>query len=180
MTETSHGGVQRAGRAPGQGAAAVFWMLVLMGLATFAPCVILPEWRDYQALRAAEQVRQHRLDELEREVEHERRLLQAMRSDPAVIARLAQRDLRFLRTDARAVLVSVPPEDPTPEGVFVPQPVGPPPVVVRALSMLPAYDYDRVFCDKETRPLVMGMSLALIALAFVLFGRRPDSWVTRP
>ena len=173
MTEMPHGGVPQTTPAPRQGGAFVFWMLVFMGLATFAPCVILPEWRDYQALQAAEQVQQHRLDVLERAVDHKRRLLEAMRSDPAVIARLAQRDLHFHRPDAQIVPVSVPSRSPAPEEPFVPRPVEPPPLLRRALSVLPEYDYDRVFCDEETRPVVLGMSLALIALAFGLFGRHP-------
>ena len=51
----------------------VFWTLIFMGLSTFAPCVILPEWRDYQAARVAEQREQHRLDQLRRTVKRDRK-----------------------------------------------------------------------------------------------------------
>ena len=51
---------------PKQSGAAVFWLLMLMGLATFAPCIILPQWRQYQALDMAAQIEQHHLDVLQR------------------------------------------------------------------------------------------------------------------
>ena len=165
----------------------MFWLLVLMGLATFAPCIILPEWRQYQVLEMAAQVEEHRLEVLQRQVDHERRLLDAVRSDPAVISRLAQRELRFQRVDYRAVRVSapfvgvqgrqgpscIPPsQGGTEGGPFVPEPPQPPAIIARAVSLLPDYDYDRVFCDDETRPIVMCMSVGLIGVALGVFGRR--------
>ncbi|MEK7756659.1 MAG: hypothetical protein AAB385_05555, partial [Planctomycetota bacterium] len=61
----------------------VYWMLILMGLATFTPCIVLPEWREYQALRLTEQAERHRLGAMQRVVDRERNLLEAMQSDPA-------------------------------------------------------------------------------------------------
>jgi hypothetical protein len=52
------------------------------------------------------------------------------------------------------------------------RPVQPPPVIARALSYLPDYNYDRIFCEEDTRPFVMGLSVALISVAFGLFTRR--------
>lgn len=144
-----------------------------MGVASFAPCVIVPEWRDYQAARIAEQREQHRLDQLRRAVEREQRRLQAMQNDPAVVARIAQRDLGFRRVDSTAVAVDVPQinaEDDDPP--FVPQRVAPPEWFSRATSFLPDLDYDAVFCDDRTRPVVMLMSVGLILVAAVLFQRR--------
>ena len=172
MPDTSCAGRESGTRRPRHGGGGLFWLLVLMGLATFAPCVILPQWRQYQALDMAAQVEQHRLDVLQAEVERERRLLQAIRSDPAVIARLAQRELKFQRVNSQAVLVAAPPTSPEPQPPFEPTPPGPPAVVARAVSFLPDYDYDRVFLDDETRPVIMAMSVALIGVAFWLFGRR--------
>jgi cell division protein FtsB len=151
----------------------VFWTLIFMGLSTFAPCVILPEWRDYQAARAAEQREQHRLDQLRRTVERERRQLEAVQNDPAVVARIAQRDLGFRRVDSTAVAVDVP-QIAADEGEasFVPQMVTPPEWISRATSFLPDLDYDAVFCDDRTRPVVMLMSVSLIVAAAVLFQRR--------
>jgi len=170
--DRSSGKGRRTSTQPG---GVVFWLLVLMGLSTFAPCVILPEWRNYERLRVAEQAQQHRLDALERRVEHERRMLDAMRSDPGVIGRFAQRDLSFRRLGEQVVRVSVPATATfvdTDETPFIPRPVPPPPILEPILARLPDFDYDAVFCDDETRPIVMAMSVALVGVAFGLFGRR--------
>ncbi len=146
----------------------VFWSLIFMGLAAFAPSVILPEWREYQALRMTEQREQHRVDALQGEVDRERRLLEAVQRDPAVIARLAQRDLRFHRPGEQPVVVPVSAVETAPAEPFAPTPVSPSPLIARALSHLPDLDYDGVFCDEQTRPIIMVMSVSLIAVALAL------------
>ena len=181
MTAPSRGAIPSAAPDPSPGGRLVFWLLAFMGVGAFAPCVLLPEWRTYQALKVAEQAQQHRLEALQRVVDRENRLLEALRSDPAVINRFAQRDLSFRRPGERAVRVSLPAADDDSvsrlvagdvgEESFIPEPVLPPRFVARALAHLPDYDYDRVFCDDETRPIIMGMSVALIGVAFGLFGR---------
>jgi cell division protein FtsB len=151
----------------------VFWTLILMGLSTFTPCVILPEWRDYQAARVAEQRAQHRLDQLRRTVERERSQLEAVQNDPAVVARIAQRDLGFRRVDSTVVAVDVQ-QIAAEEGEesFVPQAVTPPEWISRATSLLPDLDYDAIFCDDRMRLVVMLMSVSLIVVSAVLFQRR--------
>lgn len=182
MTASSPGANPPAAPDPSPGGRLVFWVLVFMGAGTFAPCVLLPEWRTYQALKVAEQAQQHRLEALQQVVERERRLLEALRNDPAVINRFAQRDLSFRRLGERTVRVSLPATDDNPvsrsvagdagEEPFIPEPVPPPRFVARVLAHLPDYDYDRVFCDDKTRPIIMGMSITLIGVAFGLFGRQ--------
>lgn len=160
-------------RAPG--ASFVFWLLVLMALAVFAPCVLLPEWRQYQAIRLAEQAQEHRVEALRRAVGHERRVLDAMTSDPGVIARLAQRELQFRRPDERFVPVSIGADSPNLDsGAFVPQPVELPDPLQRAAAALPKFDYDSLFCDPQTSKVLMTMSVALLGIAFGVVARTPD------
>jgi cell division protein FtsB len=154
------------------GGGAVFWLLILMGLATFAPCIILPEWREYQALSRIEQQEQHRVDELQVAVDRERRLLEAMQRDPAVVARLAQRDLGFHRPGEKPVPVAVPVADTSVDKQFEPTPVEPPKLIARSLSRLPDFDYDGIFCDEHTRPIIMIMSVSLILAAVALHSGR--------
>lgn len=167
----------RAESSPKVNGAAVFWFLILLGVSTFAPCILLPEWRAYQAAKIAEQREQHRLDTLRSVVARERRQLDAIHNDPTVVARLAQRDLGFHRPGEK--VVTVPVENPDrfasiadleDEG-FVPQPVPPPVWFSRASWWLPDFDYDAVFCDPTTRPIVMLMSVSIIVVAVVLFQR---------
>ena len=150
----------------------VFWMLILMGLATFTPCVILPEWREYQAQRMAEQSERHRLGAMQGVVDRERNLLEGMQSDPAVIARIAQRDLHFHRPGDTSVSVSVPLMATSLQEPFVPEMIQPPVALARARSYLPDFNYDALFCDERTRPIIMVMSVGLIVTAIALFSTR--------
>ena len=169
------------------GGAIVFWMLILMALGALAPCILLPEWRQYQAMCQAEQAQRHRADSLQGLIEKQRRLLMALRSDPAVVARLARREYGFQREGERVVAVALPAVARSLAGSafagagsplvgdrpFIPQPVSLPTILSRAASYLPAdYDYDRIFCDDQTRLVIMVMSLALITVAFSLFSRQ--------
>lgn len=153
------------------GSAVVFWLLTIMGFATFAPCILLPEWREYQALRVAEQREQFRVDQIREEVAEEQRRLEALRSDPAVVARLARREFAFHQPGEGIVAVPVA-HVPEPAKAFAAQPVEPPIVLRRYERYLPQLNYDLLFCEGETRTLIMGMSLGLIVITVVLFTRR--------
>jgi len=144
-------------------------MLILMGLATFTPCVVLPEWREYQALRLVEQAERHRLDSMQRVLDRERKLLEAMQSDPAVIARIAQRDLHFRRPGDTSVSVLAPFTATVLQEPFVPKPTEPPVALARVRSYLPNFNYDALFCDDRTRLVIMVMSIGLIVTAIALF-----------
>jgi len=163
-----------------------YWFLLALGFSTLTPAILLPEWREYQAIRLAEQVEQERADAMERLVDRKERALERLQSDPTVTARLAQRDLRYHRKDQLRLAVA---SDAAPQGeVFfdmpdvlpavepqepiVVDPVTPPVWLKRWLEFLPPFDYDRVFCNQKLRPIIMTMSVALIGLAFVLYGRR--------
>ncbi|RME39931.1 MAG: hypothetical protein D6788_04445 [Planctomycetota bacterium] len=142
----------------------VAWTLLLMGLTVLVPCVWLPEWRAYQQVKIDEQAERHRLDHMARVVVRERRALAALQSDPAVLARMAQRELGYRPETGRIVDVAgslQPPEEDGTES-FVPQPVRPPRWLERWARHLPDLDYDRVFCEPDTRRILMGMSVALI------------------
>ena len=164
----------------------IFWSLVFLSFATFAPCVLLPEWRAYEALEVAKQREQHRLDFVLETIDREERLLEAMRSDPVIIDRVVQRDLKFQRAGERVVHVALPDRrmDVAAAGAatqladetFEPKPVSPPAAVAGALAILPGLDYDHIFCHEESRPVIMCMSVALLLVAFGLYGRRtPES-----
>lgn len=160
-----------ARKRPGGGGAAVFWLLIVLGVGTFTPCVLLPEWRAFESLHLAEQAEEYRLAAVQREVEHHRRLLDAMRTDPAVVARFAQRDLNFQRPGEQAIAVEVVAVEEREDDPFMPLAVAPPAWVARWTERLPEFPYDAVFCDPQTRPWVMGMSVGLVGVALVLFGR---------
>ncbi len=155
-------------------AAVTFWLLSGMGLTVLAACVLLPEWRTYEDLQLAKQQAQYHSRQLEQSLTHEQRLLDAIHSDPAVIGRLARRELGFRGIDDKTVYVqNMAPSIEPPDG-FIPKRVEPPAIVSSVTSWLPPFDYDRIFCDKQTRNVLMVMSVGLIATAFLLFGRLRD------
>lgn len=173
-------------RRPGALGGLVYWLLLSMGFAALAPCVLLPEWHALQAIHEAEQIQEARTATIASMVTAQRRSLQRLQRDPAALTRLAQRDLRYRRADCRPVRVAaleapvrtvafdavdvLAAEEPK-EPVQI-EPVAPPAWLARRLSLLPDYDYDGIFCDPQKRPIIMTMSVSLIGLAFVLFGRR--------
>lgn len=146
----------------------VSWLLIFMALGVLAPSILLPEWRAYQTVRMAEQAEQHRLSALEKVVAGERRMHEATRDDPAVLARLAQRELGFRQVGRQPVLVPVQPTAGQDEDSFTPQPPPLPPILARAASHLPEHDYDAVFCDAQLRTVVMVMSLGLLGVGLWL------------
>ncbi len=157
----------------------VFWMLMVLGFSVFTPCVLWPEWRDVQTLQAAQlQARQH-LESLRRVVDQEKRLLVAMQTDPGVISRIARRDLQFTRAGELAIPVDVSPVMPehADHGNAVTEGQGAdrsakfiPRLLLRLADILPDWDYQQVFGSEQTRTILIVMSIALIALSFVLFG----------
>jgi hypothetical protein len=151
----------------------MFWVMVLMAIVVFAPCVLLPEWRQYQALRLAEQAEEHRVEQARLALARERAALEAMRSDPGVIARVAQRDLQFRRVDEREIAVALPAVADAPaHEPFVPRAEQLPAPLARAARNLPAFDYDQLFCDPRTNRILMALSIGLIGVAFGFVGRR--------
>lgn len=156
------------------GSSAVAWTLLMLGVACFAPCVLIPEWRAYQAADMAEQWEEHRLDSLQKLVERDRRRLAAIRTDPGVIVRMALRELSFHNPRQRHIRVAVSAPDTLAANItgrwndgspFVVQAAELPTPIARIASWLPALDYDRVFCDNGARLVIMAMSVALMGVA---------------
>ncbi|HNQ23758.1 MAG TPA: hypothetical protein PKK06_11750 [Phycisphaerae bacterium] len=173
--DTSHEPPEAEGRASASatgGSALVFWLLMAMAVASFAPCVIMPEWRQYQVLHAAEQVQQARVDRLEQAVTEEQRKLDAMRTDPAAVARLAQRELRYRPAGEEVVWVPTPVTAPPGDKPIVVQPPALPGAVAQAAGYLPTLNYDGIFCEAPTRYVIMSMSVALAVVATALFRPR--------
>jgi hypothetical protein len=146
------------------------WPLLLLALAGYLPCVILPAWRDYQAVALAAQVEHRRTEAVRQSVEEQRRELEAVRTDPAVVTRLAQRELAFVRPGETQVEV---PGVRVVSGVTAPrplEPVAPPEPVERIVARLPEAEYDRVFCEEPARTLVMLLSGGVLVAAFAIGG----------
>ncbi len=154
-----------------RGAAVVSWVLLVMGLAAFAPCVLLPEWQGYQALRESERAELERLDSLQGVVDRERRLLNALQSDQGVIARAAQRELAFHRVGDREVRVAVTSSMSSSAGSIASEAVAAPLAVPGATALSARSGFSSVFCDDQTRVVIMIMSVSLMLVAMSMCRR---------
>ncbi len=159
---------------PGSGTSLVSWALLLMGLATFAACILVPEWWTYCDLRIAEQRERHYLGLREKRVEQERRLIEAMQTDPNVMARLAQRDLGFRTLDGKPIRVAVSHRSTVNDHPFTPDAVALPGAVAKFRAWMPHFDYEGVFSDDGTRWTLMVMSVVAMGCAIWMPGRGKD------
>ncbi len=147
----------------------VFWCLLGLAGAGFLPCIALPAWRDYQALAAAVEIEERPTQALRDSVAKQRRTLEAIRTDPAVASRMAERQLGYLRPHQRQVSLDIPASPIRPAVYVPPQPVSPPPVVASFAAELPKANYDNMFCREPTRMILMLLSGSVLVAAFVLF-----------
>ena len=153
-------------------AGVTFWLLVGMAVVVLAPCVLLPVWREYQALCYAEQVEQARVVEARATLERERRRLTALRSDPSAIARVARRELGYREPGEVTIPVSVAPAGPIKPAAPKLVPVEPPAAIARLVEKLPETNYDRLFCAGSTRTILMCLAGGLILAAFLICSPR--------
>ena len=168
----ANGNITTTGEAVPAGGGPVPWLLMMMAVTVLAPCILLPEWRDYEALQLSRQAERHRLEAMQAVVEKERRTLEAIQTDPAVIARMAQRELGFQPSGSTPVPVVADMPAVEVDESFTPEPIPPPAFLARLLSYLPDYDYDAVFCEPRSRLVLVVMCTALIGVALWLPGRR--------
>ncbi len=152
----------------------MFWGLLLLAAAGLAPSLLLPEWRQYEALKIAEQIEQAEITALETELARQKRLLDAVRLDPAVVYRLAERDLGIQTEPGSYVPVRPVVDGSDAPPPFTPQPVEPPPWIASFTSHLPDLDYDAAFCEPRSRNAMIVMSTAVLCVAFSLYGRRRE------
>lgn len=165
---------------PARGGSIMFWALVGLAAAVFAPCVLLPVWREHQALHYAAQYEQAALTRASTKLAYEKRRLAALQNDPATIARVARRELRFRDPEEVAIPVSALPRAPAEAPIFDLTPVEPPSVVAWAVSKLPEADYDRLFCHPPTRTLLMCLAGGLALSAFVIHSPPRKGQTLRP
>lgn len=150
-----------------------FWLLVLFASAMFAPCVLVPVWKDYQAIKLAEEFEIASVEDMRRDIDRQERKLDALRTDPATVARVALRDLAYTRRGETSVRVETVPV--LAHGGEAPaiRPMQPPAAVARALGWLSLRPVHlEVFSDPTVRTTVMCLSGGLILAACLIFPPR--------
>lgn len=149
--------------------ALMFWLLALLATAVFVPCVLAPVWSDYKAMALAERLEARETIRLQAEIERLGLHLQALQNDPAVIARVAQRDLGYSRAGLSVVPLDSVPVIETRAGLEPILPIEPPPAVASFLEWVPFTRRAQLFNDPASRAILMCLSGGLLAAAFTLF-----------
>ncbi|MEE9295210.1 MAG: hypothetical protein V3W34_09665 [Phycisphaerae bacterium] len=153
----------------------LFWTLVLMSSAVFAPCVIVPLWQNYSALKMAEQLELRAVEQMRADLEGQRRHLAGLRDDPLVVTRVAQRELAYAGPDERSVRVGRFDQPPARLSQPWPPPVQPPQAVRRVLDGLPWSSHWPMYCDRSRRVMLICLCGATLVAAFLIFPPRPRS-----
>ena len=145
-----------------------------MAVLAAVPCVLLPEWDRTRELWDAEETQGAVIERLECDLDYQNRVLEALRTDPAVNIRLAQRDLGYRPPGERVVVVENledhPPVTRCSTLTDRDESTWPIPGSLRRLGRkLPEIDHQAVFCRDPSRITILLMSGALIVVALALF-----------
>jgi hypothetical protein len=161
----------------------LFWLLTGLSLAVFAPCVLMPIWRDLQHTQAYEHELAQVIAYLEQQIERNEAHMQALRTDPLVNERYARRDLNQRVEGER--LIPFDAESLSSVEIYLRGPLVPMADDLSTVKTersvwldeaevwLPAWVYSDAFRTSPQREILLIMSAGLLIAAFVLFPARP-------
>lgn len=160
--------------------AIMFWTLSSAAIALFAPCVLVPAWRQAEQVREYERKLAGVVAQLEAQVAENERHMQALEADPLVIERRYR--LEFNQQPAGEQFVQTSPSElaaievtiPDFKVAAAPAPADHTPAWARAIrKWLPAWAWSDLFARSPHRELLLLMSGGLLLTAFVLYAPRP-------
>ncbi len=159
----------------------MFWITVLAGAAMLAPCLILPPWIEYQAQLERRRAADAYVAAIERQLYTTKMQIEHLQNDPAYIVRLARREFgdSIKTPGVETILVGPSPDEPEatqnkPAAEASATEAGPeflPELSEFLEKVLSRYPYAYLFVNERTRPVVIGLSTALLLTAVVLLGR---------
>lgn len=164
------------------GHTAAFWFLIAIAFAVFTPCVLMPAWTRYAELYRQEQVMAARVAAMTDAKSKLDTTIDALRTDPGVNERVAIRELGYKREGEQAasplstqdgwqLLKSLEPIEVRVATIDPELPVA----MTRLVKYLPDWPYAEVFCESPYRETSLGLSIALMGFAFLLYHRRDDA-----
>jgi cell division protein FtsB len=164
----------------------LFWLMVLLGTAALAPCLVLPAWLERQAQIECLHAREAYLATLQRRLQMLHKQIEHLNDDPAYILRLAQQDfgsaLKVPDVETIPIEPGVAPDDAT---LQPPMPARSPEdedqllpdLTVFVEEAMHRYPYAWMYLDEKTRPVLMGLGGILLLNGIILLGlansRRP-------
>ncbi len=148
----------------------MFWVLAMMGVGAAVPCILGPPIETYRALLEIEAHEDSVTRRMEERITRQVSLKDALRSDPQVNVRLAQRQLAYRPLGRLAYLDSSGPDDATPVVVGVTR--ADPVEVPRWMACFVPRSLASIYTGEYTRQVVLVMSLSLIVFALVTYAPR--------
>ena len=148
----------------------MFWLLAGLGFAAAVPCLVVPPIDAYRGLLAIEAGERAAVERLQRRIDDQGQLQKALRSDPMVNFRLAQRELRYRQPGGVAYLPHLGParvDQARAQGHAEPEANLP-----AWMNRLYPHRWSAVYQSPVTRRGVLFLSLSLIVFALATYGGR--------
>ncbi len=145
----------------------MFWVLATMGVAAAVPCILGAPIETYRALLAIEKHEEAVTRRMEERITRQVSLNEALRTDPQVNIRLAQRQLAYRPLGRLAYLDSSALDYPTPAVAKVTQ--ADPVELPRWMACFVPRSFASMYTGERTRQVVLAMSLSLIVFALVTY-----------
>ena len=145
----------------------MFWVLATMGVAAAAPCILGPPIETYRALRAVEQHEESVTRRMEERITRQVSLKEALRTDPQVNIRLAQRQLAYRPLGRLAYLDGSDLDYSIPVAAEVMR--ADPVELPRWMACFVPRSLASIYTSERTRQIVLVMSLSLIVFALVTY-----------
>ena len=148
----------------------MFWLLAGAGVVAAAPCFVVPPIDAYRGLLDLEARERAVVDRLEERIERQAELQNALRCDPMVNFRLAQRELRYRQPGRVAYLPNL-----TGAQIGysrVPQRAEPGGHLPEWMNRLYPRRWSAVYQHSNARRSILLMSFAMIVFALATYGGR--------
>lgn len=179
-------GTQGGGRAESPGAVIaqhciMFWVLTVLAIAVFAPCVLAPIYAETEQIMETEQKLERLVADLKEQANRNEERIKAIKADPQVNQRIIRRELNYrfegeqiiqwpaaeLASTRLDLSMLENAEEPLP-------PINPYPAwVLRLGEWLPAWPWRKLFVESPNRELLAFMAAGLLATTFFLYGPLP-------
>ncbi len=146
---------RREAKTPRDFSPAVFWLLLIAGMAVLGACMVVPAWMNTQALADQSRVLSERLGEYRLQALADQEAIEAAQHSIAFNERLLIEELNYQRPGEQILLASYlqgpPPEQATAQQADL----GPP--------------WLQAFIQQDTRLILLVISAALVLFAFVYY-----------
>ena len=147
--------VRREAKTPRDFSPAVFWLLLVAGMAVLGACMVMPTWMNTQALANQSQELSERLAEYRLAALADQEAIEAAQHSVAFNERLLIEELNYQRPGEQILLASYLQEPPPEQATAQQADLGPP--------------WLQAFIQQDTRLILSVISAALVLFAFVYY-----------